>query len=104
MLDDDFNLKVIDFGDAKKTSEDRSDEEDSEFDYGSEALSESYRDRTGTFVGTINYLAPEMVRDYVSMQETDLWALGCIIFKMITGKVAITGIELFKVKQLILNR
>ena len=105
MLDDDFNIKVIDFGDAKKISEDRSDEEeDSIFDYGSEALSESYRDRAGSFVGTVNYLAPEMVRDYVSMLETDLWALGCIIFKMVTGKVAFTGIELFKVKQLILNR
>ena len=105
MLDEHFNIKVIDFGDAKKIDEDRSDEEESEFDYGSETpLSDSYRDRTGTFVGTVNYLAPEMVADYVSTLETDLWALGCIVFKMVTGKVAFAGMELFKVRQLILNR
>ena len=41
--------------------------------------------RRGTFVGTVNYLAPEMASKSVSTLETDLWALGCIIFKMVTG-------------------
>ena len=48
-------------------------------------------ERRGTFVGTVNYLAPEMVKECESTCETDLWALGCIIFKMATGKVPYPG-------------
>ena len=40
-------------------------------------------ERKGTFVGTVNYLAPEMIKECESSLATDLWALGCIIFKMI---------------------
>ena len=48
-------------------------------------------DRRDTFVGTINYMAPETIDDSVSVMETDLWALGCIIFKMLTGRVPFPG-------------
>jgi 3-phosphoinositide dependent protein kinase-1 len=43
--------------------------------------------RKGTFVGTINYLAPEMIEDSQAYLSTDLWALGCILYKMLTGVV-----------------
>jgi serine/threonine protein kinase len=39
-------------------------------------------DRKGTFVGTVNYLAPEMIKECEASCASDLWALGCIIFKM----------------------
>ena len=48
-------------------------------------------DRRDTFVGTINYMAPETIDHSVSVMETDLWALGCIIFKMLTGRVPFPG-------------
>ena len=48
-------------------------------------------DRRDTFVGTINYMAPETIDNSVSVMETDLWALGCIIFKMLTGRVPFPG-------------
>ena len=47
--------------------------------------------RRGTFVGTVNYLAPEMIKESQSFMASDLWALGCIIFKMVTGKVPFPG-------------
>ena len=47
--------------------------------------------RRGTFVGTVNYLAPEMIEEQESSVATDLWALGCLIFKMHTGKVPFPG-------------
>ena len=55
-------------------------------------------------MGTVNYLAPEMLSESVSTMESDLWALGCIIFKMITGRVPFPGIDLWRVRPLILNR
>ena len=60
--------------------------------------------RRGTYVGTLNYMAPEMFSNCVSAIESDLWALGCIIFKMATGKVPFPGVETSLVKQLVLNR
>jgi len=47
--------------------------------------------RKGTYVGTLNYLAPEMIKDSEANFGTDLWALGCILFKMLTGHVPFPG-------------
>lgn len=50
-------------------------------------------ERKGTFVGTVNYLAPEMIKECEASCASDLWALGCIIFKMYTGKVPFPGMS-----------
>ena len=52
-----------------------------------------HMERRGTFVGTVNYLAPEMIEKNSASMATDIWALGCIIFKLITGNVPFTGID-----------
>ena len=41
----------------------------------------------GTFVGTPYYVAPEMLESNASGPATDLWALGCIVYQMLTGEV-----------------
>ncbi|CAD8113908.1 unnamed protein product [Paramecium primaurelia] len=38
-----------------------------------------------TFVGTAEYVSPELLEDDVCGPQADLWALGCIIYKMFTG-------------------
>lgn len=60
--------------------------------------------RRGTFVGTVNFLAPEMIQNQDSFMASDLWALGCIIFKMYTGKVPFPGMSETQVFPLILGR
>ena len=52
-------------------------------------------DARGSFVGTYNYMAPETIGNCSTALESDLWALGCIIFKMATGKIMIPGKQLF---------
>jgi serine/threonine protein kinase len=47
--------------------------------------------RRGTQVGTVNYMAPEMIKNNQAYLATDLWALGCIIFKMLSGSVPFEG-------------
>lgn len=42
--------------------------------------------RRGTFVGTPLYVSPEMLGDNIAMPASDLWALGCIIYRMHTGE------------------
>lgn len=61
-------------------------------------------DRKGTFVGTVNYMAPEMISESESTLSTDLWALGCLIFKMYTGKVPFPGMSEMACFPIILKR
>ena len=51
---------------------------------GSNLLGKRQR-RRGTFVGTLLYVAPEMLENNESGAYSDLWALGCILFEMANG-------------------
>ena len=58
----------------------------------------------GTFVGTPLYVAPEMLETNTSGPFTDLWALGCILYQMLTGEVPFMANYDFQVFQMITER
>ena len=112
LLDDEMNLKMIDFGDAKKENEPPLEDEEPPQEEAKEAGENGQEDfanvlagqgkdiaieRRGTLVGTLNYMAPEMLDDWHATLSTDLWALGCILFKMATGRVPFPGVDQFRV-------
>jgi serine/threonine protein kinase len=43
--------------------------------------------RTGQFVGTLDYVAPEQIRDEPTTTATDTYALAAILFECLTGRV-----------------
>jgi Tol biopolymer transport system component len=45
----------------------------------------------GTIVGTFQYMAPELLAGREADARADLWALGCVLYEMATGKSAFEG-------------
>ncbi len=47
--------------------------------------------RTGAVIGSPQYIAPEILRSSVADPRADVYALGVILFEMLTGTTAVTG-------------
>ena len=92
MLDANYNLKVIDFGDARKVFEELDEDEKQE------------AARRGTFVGTVNYQSPEVINSEEQSCAIDIWAMGCILFKMFVGTVPFKGTNPMTVYKDVKNR
>jgi serine/threonine protein kinase len=73
LIGKDMKLQITDFGTAKLMDKD---------DLG------NYPNdiRANSFVGTAEYVSPELLNDKYCGKAADIWALGCIIYQMIAGK------------------
>jgi serine/threonine-protein kinase len=85
-LTPDDGVKVLDFGLAKAFDADGAS--------GSLELSASptvAATRTGMILGTAAYMSPEQARGKVVDKRADIWALGCVLYEMLTGHKAFEG-------------
>jgi dienelactone hydrolase/predicted Ser/Thr protein kinase len=72
MITADGLVKIVDFGIAKLTDR-------------------TGLTRTGTTIGTITYMAPEQVLGSAVDHRADLWAVGVVLYEMLTGAPPFTG-------------
>ncbi|XP_042720061.1 3-phosphoinositide-dependent protein kinase 1 isoform X1 [Lagopus leucura] len=67
LLNEDMHIQITDFGTAKVLSAD------------------SRQARANSFVGTAQYVSPELLTEKSACKSSDLWALGCIIYQLVAG-------------------
>jgi serine/threonine protein kinase/WD40 repeat protein len=59
---------------------------------------------SGVILGTAAYMSPEQARGKAVDKRTDIWAFGCVLFEMLTGRVAFRGETLSDTLVAILDR
>jgi len=91
MLSENYNLKIIDFGDAKKIDDEFSSTANGQMN---SKMPKEQIERRGTFVGTMNFMSPEVINEDEQGFPLDIWAAGCILFKMLYGTVPFPGTNL----------
>jgi 3-phosphoinositide dependent protein kinase-1 len=93
LLDDNFHIKLTDFGTARileapSTSSSPLTQDQSTT---SQQENEKLTRRRNSFVGTAQFVAPEILQGKEPSIGSDLWGLGCIIFQMLTGNHLFAG-------------
>jgi len=48
----------------------------------------------GTVLGTVQYMAPEILIGEDVTEKADIWALGCVMYILIAGRLAFDGVSL----------
>jgi Tol biopolymer transport system component/predicted Ser/Thr protein kinase len=78
--------KVLDFGLAKAAEERTAAVDPS--DSPTQTISAT---RAGVILGTAAYMSPEQARGAAVDKRADIWAFGCVLYEMLSGKTAFTG-------------
>jgi len=58
----------------------------------------------GMLLGTAAYMSPEQARGKVADKRSDIWAFGCVLYEMLTGRHAFAGDEVSDVLASVLAR
>jgi serine/threonine protein kinase len=75
LLDDQLRIQITDFGTARLLEKKNDESEEYPLDV-----------RAKSFVGTAEYVSPELLENKYCGKPGDIWAFGCIIYQMVAGK------------------
>lgn len=82
LLDNQMHVKITDFGTAKLLNPPK--EPSNGLPLGPDGDDDT--NRANSFVGTAEYVSPELLTDKSACKASDLWAFGCIIYQLLAGR------------------
>ena len=86
----DGTVKVLDFGLAKAL-DNRAASFSSSDPTHSPTITSPAMTAMGMVLGTASYMSPEQARGKLVDRRADIWAFGCVVFEMLTGRRAFPG-------------
>ena len=90
LMDDQMHVKITDFGTAKILQMPKKQRMASDSAHSvpipGDPLDGSEDNRANSFVGTAEYVSPELLTDKNACKASDLWAFGCIIYQLLAGR------------------
>jgi eukaryotic-like serine/threonine-protein kinase len=95
----DGTVKVLDFGLARALEPVRA-EEASE----SSTVTSAGLTRAGMVLGTAAYMSPEQAGGHTVDRRADIWAFGCVLYEMLTGRRAFAGKDLSETLAYVVTR
>ena len=97
---DDGIVKVLDFGLAKAMA---TGSVTSSSDVSSLTMTSPAMTQMGMILGTAAYMSPEQARGKTVDRRADVWAFGCVLYEMLTGRRAFAGDEVTDVLAAVLK-
>ena len=82
----DGKVKVLDFGLAKAFAG-----EQAELNLSNSPTLSNAATQQGVILGTAAYMSPEQARGKAVDKRADIWAFGCVLFELLTGRTAFSG-------------
>ncbi|KAE8148127.1 kinase-like domain-containing protein [Aspergillus avenaceus] len=86
LLDNQMHIKITDFGTAKILKNQRKPDQSTSGMPPLDATEIPEEERASSFVGTAEYVSPELLTDKNACKASDLWAFGCIIYQLLAGR------------------
>jgi 3-phosphoinositide dependent protein kinase-1 len=86
LLDSHMYVKITDFGTAKILRGQRHPDLNSSGMPPLDSADLPDEERASSFVGTAEYVSPELLNDKNACKASDLWAFGCIIYQLLAGR------------------